>query len=119
MIDFKTDPNNNIKEAVKLQLRFPVAEIERATKENKVILVVLNNKKPVSDNFFKHLAVFKIDLREFGYTKGLTRLVEKKTPPIKDEGLKDKMIALLENRLKRVESLNVRLKKISVLINNK
>jgi hypothetical protein len=44
MIDFKTDPNNNIKEAVKLQLRFPVAEIERATKENKVILVVLNNK---------------------------------------------------------------------------
>jgi hypothetical protein len=28
----------------------------------------------------------------------------KKTPPIKDEGLKDKMIALLEKSLKRVEA---------------
>jgi hypothetical protein len=109
MSEIKTDNNNEIliNAVKKLQLRFPVADIQRATGYEKgSISSFLNNKKPVSDNFLQTFSeAFKIDLREFGYTKGLTRLVEKENPPpIKDEGLKDKMIALLEKSLKRVEA---------------
>jgi len=107
MIDFKNDKNNVIlKEAVKtLQLRFPVAEIERATKESKGnISSFLNDKKPVSDAFLKTFAeAFKIDLREFGYTNGLER-PEIKNSQQNDESLKDKMIEILEHQLRRLEN---------------
>jgi len=83
MTDFKTDINNQIlKDAVKsLHLRFPVADIERATKYGKGdISNFLNDKKPVSDAFLKTFSeVFKIDLKQFGYTKGMER-VEIKNP---------------------------------------
>jgi hypothetical protein len=59
MIDFKNDPNNKtLKEAVKkLQLRFPVAEIERAAKKGN-ISSFLNNKSLYQIISFKHLAKF-------------------------------------------------------------
>jgi hypothetical protein len=109
MQEIKLDSNNEIliNAVKKLQLRFPVAEIHRATGTGKGdISNYLSNKRTVSDNFLETFSeAFKIDLREFGYTKGLTRLAEKENPaPMKDEGLKDKMIAILEHSLKRVEA---------------
>ena len=107
MTDFKTDINNQIlKDAVKsLRLRFPNAEIERATKYGKGdISNFLNDKKPVSDAFLKTFAeAFKIDLKQFGYTNGLER-AEIKDPQQNDGSLKDKMIELLEHQLRRAES---------------
>ena len=90
MTDIKNDKNNKIlKEAVKfLQLRFPVAEIERATKESKGnISNFLNDKKPVSDEFLQTFSkAFDIDLREFGSTKGLKKMDKTKNPPPESEG---------------------------------
>jgi hypothetical protein len=107
MTDFKTDINNQIlKDAVKsLHLRFPVAEIERATKYGKGdISNFLNDKKPVSDSFLQTFSEsFKIDLKQFGYTKGLER-IETKNPQQNDDSLKDKLIEVLENQLRRLEN---------------
>jgi hypothetical protein len=107
MTDFKTDINNQIlKDAVKsLHLRFPVAEIERATKYGKGdISNFLNDKKPVSDAFLQTFSEsFKIDLKQFGYTKGLER-IEIKNPQQNDDSLKDKLIEVLENQLRRLEN---------------
>jgi hypothetical protein len=107
MTDFKTDINNQIlKDAVKsLYLRFPVAEIERATKYGKGdISNFLNDKKPVSDSFLQTFSeAFKIDLKQFGYTKGLER-IEIKNPQQNDDSLKDKLIEVLENQLRRLEN---------------
>jgi hypothetical protein len=107
MTDFKTDINNQIlKDAVKsLHLRFPVAEIERATKYGKGdISNFLNDKKPVSDSFLQTFSeAFKIDLKQFGYTKGLER-IEIKNPQQNDDSLKDKLIEVLENQLRRLEN---------------
>jgi hypothetical protein len=107
MTDFKTDINNQIlKDAVKsLHLRFPVAEIERATKYGKGdISNFLNDKKPVSDSFLQTFSeAFKIDLKQFGYTKGLER-IETKNPQQNDDSLKDKLIEVLENQLRRLEN---------------
>jgi len=90
MADFKTDTNNQIfQDAVKsLHLRFPVAEIERATKYRKgAISNFLNDKQPVSDAFLQTFSeAFKIDLKNFGYTKGLARVKETKNPDI-NQGL--------------------------------
>jgi len=87
--DFKTDINNQIlKDAVKsLLLRFPVADIERATKYGKGdISNFLNDKRPVSDAFLEKFSeAFKIDLRQFGYAKGI-QPVEIKKPTPEDEG---------------------------------
>ena len=84
MTDFKNDKNNKIlKEAVKsLQLRFPVADIQRATNESKGnISNFLNDKKPVSDEFLQTFSkAFDIDLREFGSTKGLKKIDKTKNP---------------------------------------
>jgi predicted AAA+ superfamily ATPase len=54
----KNDPNNKIlKEAKKITVKVSVAEIEKSYKRNKGnISSFLNNKKPVSDISFKHLA---------------------------------------------------------------
>lgn len=98
MTDYKTDINNKIfQDAVKsLHLRFPNAEIEKATKYSKGdISNFLNNKKPVSDSFLKTFSeAFNIDLREFGSTKGL-----KKIPPQSSEGIfeTDNSRLILEN----------------------
>ena len=90
MTDFKTDTNNQIlQDAVKsLRLRFPVAEIERATGFKKgAISGYLNNKVRVSDAFLKTFSeAFKIDLKQFGYTNGLERPEIKKPQP-SGEGL--------------------------------
>ena len=84
MANFKKDNNNEIliKAVQKLQLRFPVAEIQRATGYEKgSISSFLNNKKPVSDNFLQTFSeAFKIDLKDFGFTKGLERVEEIKKP---------------------------------------
>ena len=108
MTDFKTDTNNKIlQDAVKsLRLRFPVAEIERATGFKKgAISGYLNDKVPVSDAFLKAFAeAFKIDLREFGYTNGLERAETKNPQQNNDESLKDKMIEILEHQLRRAEN---------------
>jgi transcriptional regulator with XRE-family HTH domain len=103
----KTDINNEIliKAVKKLQLRFPVAEIERATGYGKgSISNFLNSQKPVSDKFLETFSkAFNIDLREFGYTKGLERVSEL-IPEHKDnEGLKDKLIQNLERYVRRLE----------------
>jgi transcriptional regulator with XRE-family HTH domain len=107
MTDIKTDNNNEIlKNAVKsLQLRFPNAEIERATGFKKsAISGYLNNKIPVSDAFLQTFSeAFKIDLKQFGYTKGLER-IETKNPQQNDDSLKDKLIEVLENQLRRLEN---------------
>jgi len=102
----KTDINNEIliKAVKRLQLRFPVAEIERATGYGKgSISNFLNSQKPVSDKFLEKFSQsFNIDLREFGYMKGLERVSEP-IPEHKDsEGLKDKLI---ENNAKLIENL--------------
>jgi transcriptional regulator with XRE-family HTH domain len=112
--NLKTDKNNEIlkKAVASLNLRFENAEIARATKENNGnISNFLNNKKPVSDAFLKTFSeAFKIDLREFGYTKGLTKITPEPTPqPTGD--LKDKMIEILENALKTCQAENERLLK--------
>jgi hypothetical protein len=108
MSEIKIDKNNEIliNAVKKLQLRFPVADIQRATGYEKgSISSFLNNKKPVSDNFLQTFSeAFNIDLREFGFTKGLIRLPETKNPQPNGEGLKDKMIQLLETSLARVEA---------------
>jgi len=107
MANIKTDNNNEILiNAVKsLQLRFPNAEIERATGFKKsAISGYLNNKTPVSDAFLQTFSeAFKIDLKQFGYTNGLER-AEIKNPQQNDGSLKDKMIELLEHQLRRAES---------------
>ena len=109
MTDFKNDINTQIlKEAVKhLQLRFPVAEIERATKESKGnISSFLNDKKPVSDAFLKTFSeAFKIDLKQFGYTKGLER-VEIKNPQQNSEGLEiNSLHKIIDLQAKEIEFL--------------
>ena len=90
MTDIKTDKNNEIlKKAVEsLQLRFPVAEISRATKESKGnISNFLHDKKPVSDEFLQTFSkAFDIDLREFGSTKGLKKIDKTKNPSPESEG---------------------------------
>lgn len=110
MTDIKTDTNNEILiNAVKsLRLRFPVAEIERATGFKKsAISGYLNNKTTVSDAFLQTFSeAFKVDLRQFGYTKGLER-AEIKTPEqnggftLKEEY--DKLIRRYELLLDRLE----------------
>lgn len=63
MTEIKIDNNNEIliNAVKKLQLRFPVAEIQRATKESKGnISSFLNDKKPVSDVFLQHSAMHLI-----------------------------------------------------------
>lgn len=117
MADFKTDTNNKIlQDAVKsLHLRFPVAEIERATGFKKgAISGYLNNKVPVSDAFLQTFSeAFKIDLREFGYTKGLER-VEIKNPQ-QSESFYEKIIsqkdAIIDIVLKDNERLRNELSK--------
>lgn len=108
MINIKTDTNNEILiNAVKhLRLRFPVAEIERATGFKKsAISGYLNNKVSVSDAFLQTFSeAFKIDLKQFGYTKGLERAEIKNPQQNNDESLKDKMIEILENQLRRMEN---------------
>lgn len=90
MTKFKTDINNQIfQDAVEsLHLRFPNAEIERATGESKGnISSFLNDKKPVPDTFLQTFSdAFKIDLRQFGYTKGMER-IETKNPSQESKGL--------------------------------
>jgi hypothetical protein len=39
MIDFKTDPNNNIKRSCKITVKVSVAEIEKSYKEKEVLVV--------------------------------------------------------------------------------
>lgn len=108
MADFKTDTNNKIlQDAVKsLRLRFPVAEIERATGFKKgAISGYLNNKVPVSDTFLKAFAdAFKVDLREFGYTNGMER-VETKNPPQEETGSYTLLREVIHNQAKQIEFL--------------
>jgi len=109
MADFKTDTNNQIfQDAVKsLRLRFPVAEIERATKYSKGdISSFLNDKKPVSDAFLQTFSeAFKIDLKQFGYTKGLER-VETKNPQQNSEGLEfNSLHKIIDLQAKEIEFL--------------
>lgn len=120
--NLRKDLNNQIliNAVKKLQLRFPIAEIQRATKESKGnISSFLNDKKPVSDSFLKIFSeAFKIDLNEFGsdneslqaksednsiqdYIKTLHQLLE-----VKDE------LAAKEKRIQFLESEIVRLTKI-------
>lgn len=107
MTEIKIDNNNEIliNAVKKLQLRFPVAEIQRATKESKGnISSFLNDKKPVSDVFLQTFSdAFNIDLREFGFTKGLTRLPEKVTNQHYDDW--SSLKAFNEHLLKEVEFL--------------
>ena len=108
MTDFKTDINNQIlKDAVKsLHLRFPNAEIERATKYGKGdISNFLNDKKPVSDAFLKTFSeAFKIDLKQFGYTNGMER-AEIKTPQPIGEGDYTLLRELIQTQAKQIEFL--------------
>jgi len=110
--DFKTDINNQLlKDAVKsLRLRFPVADIHRATNFDKGnISSFLNNKKPVSDAFLQTFSkAFNIDLGQFGLK--LEIYPETKIPSENDD-LKDKMISILENALKISQAENERLQK--------
>ncbi len=120
--DLRVDSNNQILiNAVKsLRLRFPVADIERATKYGKGdISNFLNDKRPVSDAFLEKFSeAFKIDLNDFGFDNEL--------PPVKPEDysvqdyiktlrqlieLKDEL-ATKEKRILFLESEIVRLTKI-------
>jgi len=106
MTDIKTDINNEIliNAVKKLRLRFPVADIERATGYKKSdISFFLNNKRPVSDAFLRKFSeAFNIDLSEFGFNT--TNKPETKNSQQNDESLKDKMIEILEHQLRRLEN---------------
>ena len=109
MINIKTDTNNEILiNAVKhLRLRFPVAEIERATGFKKsAISGYLNNKVSVSDAFLQTFSeAFKIDLKQFGYTKGLER-AEIKNPQQNSEGLEfNSLHKIIDLQAKEIEFL--------------
>lgn len=118
MSNIKKDNNNEIliKAVQKLQLRFPVAEIQRATGYEKgSISSFLNNKKPVSDNFLQTFSeAFKINLKEFGFTKGMERVEEIKKPTPEDEGFikqqYEKLIAQKDAFLNNVLKENERLR---------
>lgn len=90
MQDIKSDNNNEIliNAVKKLQLRFPVADIQRATGVGKGdISNFLANKRTVSDKFLEIFSeAFNIDLREFGYTKGLKKIEQTKNPSPESEG---------------------------------
>jgi transcriptional regulator with XRE-family HTH domain len=120
--DLRVDLNNQIliNAVKKLQLRFPIAEIQRATDYGKGdISNFLTNKKPVSDNFLKTFSeAFKIDLNEFSfdnepsqnkseeysiqdYIKTLHQLLE-----VKDElAAKEKRILFLESEIARLTKI--------------
>jgi transcriptional regulator with XRE-family HTH domain len=120
--NLRVDINNQIliNAVKKLQLRFPIAEIQRATGYGKgSISNFLNNKIPVSDAFLQTFSkAFKIDLNEFGF--------ENEQPSVKSEDnsvqdyiktlhqlleLKDELAAK-EKRILFLESEIVRLTKI-------
>jgi transcriptional regulator with XRE-family HTH domain len=101
MTEIKRNTNNEklIKAVNYLRLEFPVVEIAEKTGMDKGnISSYLNNKKSVSSNFIKKFEeAFNIDTNNFENKP-------EQTPRQNDDSLKDKLIEVLENQLRRLEN---------------